>query len=73
MRITIDSKINDIFTNYPQVKEIVDPYLDFFYKERLDGILFKRLSLYGALRLVNISEEERENLIQRISKIINKS
>lgn len=72
MRITIESKINDIFSAYPQVKQIVDPYLEFFYKERLDGILFKRLSLYGALRLVNISQEEKENLIQTVSKMINK-
>lgn len=72
MRITIESKITDIFENYPQIKDIVDPHLEFFYKERLDGILFKRLSLYGALRLVNIPEEEKENLIQTVSKIINK-
>lgn len=72
MRITIESKINDIFSTYPQVKQIVDPYLEFFYRERLDGILFKRLSLYGALRLLNIPQEEKEKLIQTVSKIINK-
>lgn len=72
MRITVESKINDIFSAYPQVKQIVDPYLEMFYRERLDGILFKRLSLYGALRLVNIPQEEKENLIQTVSKIINK-
>lgn len=72
MRLTIESRITDIFDNYPQIKDIVDPYLEFFYKERLDGILFKRLSLYGALKVVNISQEERENLIQTVSKIINK-
>lgn len=73
MRLTIESKVKDIFLNYPQIKQIVDPYFEFFYKERLDEIVFKRVSLYGALKLVNISQEERENLIQTINKILNKS
>ncbi|MEJ5172498.1 MAG: hypothetical protein WHT47_02160 [Hydrogenothermaceae bacterium] len=72
MRVTVESKIRDIFENYPKVKEIVDPYLEFFYKERLDSILFKRLSLSGSLKLINIPQEERENLIQEVNKILNK-
>lgn len=72
MRLTVESKIDDIFKHYPKIKDMVDPYLDFFYKERLNNILFKRLSLYGALKLVNISNEEREEIIQNINKILNK-
>lgn len=72
MRLTIESKIKDIFSHYPQIKQIVDPYFEFFYKERLDEIIFKRVSLYGALKLINIPEEEKENLIQTINKILNK-
>lgn len=73
MRISMESKVRDILTHYPQIKQMVDPYLSFFYRERLDGILFKRLSLHGALKLANIPEEEKENLIQAINKILNKS
>ncbi|MEZ0323211.1 MAG: hypothetical protein ABWJ98_02735 [Hydrogenothermaceae bacterium] len=73
MRLTVESKIKDIFDRYPKVKEIVDPYLEYFYKERLEDILFKRLSLSGILKIINISQEERENLIQEINKILNKS
>lgn len=73
MRITVESKIADIFSQYPQVEEIVRPYLSFLYKERLEEIIFKRLSLQGALKLVNIPQEEREKVIQRINRILNKT
>lgn len=73
MRFSLESKVADIFAHYPQVEEIVKPYLEFFYKERLEDILFRRLSLQGVLKLVNISQEEREEVIHRINRILNKA
>ena len=72
MRLTIESKISDIFKAYPELEERYRPYLKYFYDERLDTILFKKLSLIGALKLLNVSEEEREKIIQDLYKTVNK-
>ncbi|WP_299237777.1 hypothetical protein [Sulfurihydrogenibium sp.] len=72
MRLTIESKISDIFKEFPKLEERYKPYLKYFYEERLDTILFKKLSLIGALKLLNVPEEEREKIIQDFYKIVNK-
>jgi hypothetical protein len=72
MRLTIESKISDIFKEFPELEEKCKPYLKYFYEERLDTILFKKLSLIGALKLLNVPEEEREKIIQDFYKIVNK-
>jgi hypothetical protein len=72
MRLTIESKISDIFKEFPELEDRYKPYLKYFYEERLDAILFKKLSLIGALKLLNMPEEEREKIIQDFYKIVNK-
>jgi hypothetical protein len=72
MRLTIESKISDIFKESPELEERYKPYFKYFYEERLDTILFKKLSLIGALKLLNVPEEEREKIIKDFYKIVNK-
>lgn len=72
MKLNVESKLSDIFKEYPQLEEKFKPYLNYFYEERLNGILFRKLSLIGALKLLNVSEENREKLIQEFYKTVNK-
>jgi len=72
MRLTIESKISDIFREFPELEERYKFYLKYFYEESLDTILFKKLSLIGAIKLLNVPEEEREKIIQDFYKIVNK-
>ncbi|HEV09234.1 MAG: hypothetical protein ACP5F0_03380 [Sulfurihydrogenibium sp.] len=73
MRLNIESKLSDIFKEYPELEDKFRPFLNYFYEERLNDILFRKLSLIGALKLLNVSEEDREKLIQEFYKTVNKS
>ena len=72
MKLNLESKISDIYKNYPQLEEKFKPYFKYFYEEKLDSILFRKLSLMGALKLLNIPEEDREKIIQEFYKTVNK-
>lgn len=72
MKLTVESKISDIFKELPQIEEILKPHLKYFYDERLDKIIFRKISLLGALKLINISQEDKEKIIQEFYKIVNK-
>lgn len=72
MKLNVESKLSDIFKEYPHLEEKFKPYLIYFYEERLNDILFRKLSLIGALKLLNVSEENREKLIQEFYKTVNK-
>lgn len=72
MKLNLESKISDIFKHYPYLEEKFKPYLSYFYEEKLDGILFRKLSLMGALKLLNLPEEDREKIIQEFYKTVNK-
>ncbi|MFN3977527.1 hypothetical protein [Sulfurihydrogenibium azorense] len=72
MKLNLESKISDIFKHYPYLEEKFKPYLNYFYEEKLDGILFRKLSLMGALKLLNFTEEDREKIIQEFYKTVNK-
>ncbi|WP_297889962.1 hypothetical protein [Sulfurihydrogenibium sp.] len=72
MKLNVESKLSDIFKEYPYLEEKFRPYLNYFYEERLNDILFRKLSLIGALKLLNLPEEDREKLIQEFYRTINK-
>ncbi|WP_028950496.1 hypothetical protein [Sulfurihydrogenibium subterraneum] len=72
MKLNLESKISDIYKHYPQLEEKFKPYFKYFYEEKLDSILFRKLSLIGALKLLNIPEEDREKIIQEFYKTVNK-
>jgi hypothetical protein len=72
MRLNIESKLSDIFKEYPELEDKFRPFLNYFYEEKLNDILFRKLSLIGALKLLNVSEEDREKLIQEFYKTVNK-
>ncbi len=72
MKLTVENKISDIIKEFPIIEEMLKPYLKYFYDENLDKIIFKKISLIGALKLMNVPQEDREKIIQEFYKLVNK-
>ncbi len=71
-RITEDTKISQILEHYPEVEDILKNYFGYFYENRLEDILLKRLSLKGAFNVLDFDSKKREKVLDEIIKIIGK-
>ncbi len=69
-RITEDTKISQILEHYPEVEDILKNYFCYFYENRLEDILLKRLSLKGAFNVLDFDSKKREKILDEIIKII---
>ena len=69
-RITEDTKITQILEHYPQVEEIFKEYFKYFYENRLEDIVLKRLSLKGAFNILEYDTKKREEVLSKIFEIV---
>ena len=68
-RITEDTKITQILEHYTEVEPILKDYFYYFYENRLDDILLKRLSLKGAFNVLDFDKKKREEILNKILEI----
>ena len=68
-KITEDTKITQILEHYPEVEPILKDYFYYFYENRLDDILLKRLSLKGAFNVLDFDSKKREEILNKILEI----
>ncbi len=73
IKLTEDILLKDLFEVLPQAKEILFQYgYGKFIGDRTDKLLNNRLTLKGFMNLMNLSEEKREELWNRIQQEYNK-
>jgi len=68
-KITEDTKITQILEHYPELEPILKDYFYYFYENRLDDILLKRLSLKGAFNVLDFDSKKREEILNKILEI----
>ncbi|NPA52243.1 MAG: DUF1858 domain-containing protein [Aquificae bacterium] len=73
MKITLDTKVFHLLEDYPQTEQIIKKYFNYFYKEKLENIALKRLSIKGAFCVLNLPEKDREIFLDEINQVIIKS
>jgi len=64
MRISADFKVFHLLEEYPQAEELIKEYFEFFYRERIEDIALKRLSIQGAFNVIGLSKEERKQFFK---------
>ena len=67
-RITEDTKIIQILEHYPDIEPVLKDCFNYFYENRLEDILLKRLSLKGAFNVLDFDKEKREEILNKILK-----
>jgi len=70
MRLPIEMKIQQLLQEYPEVEALFKEYFKYFYDERLDEILFKRLSVKGALNILELDEAKKEEFLEKFNKMV---
>ncbi len=69
-KITEDTKISQILEHYPEVEPILKDYFYYFYENRLEDILLKRLSLKGAFNVLDFDKKKREEILNLILETV---
>ncbi|RUM51033.1 MAG: hypothetical protein DSY47_00300 [Hydrogenothermus sp.] len=64
MRISADFKVFHLLEEYPESEELIKSYFEFFYKERIEDIALKRLSIQGAFNVLGLSEEKQKQFFK---------
>ncbi|WP_461829076.1 DUF1858 domain-containing protein [Aquifex sp.] len=73
MKLTEDIVLKDLFEVLPQAKEILSQYgYNKLVQDKTDQLLDHRLTLKGFMNLMNLSEEKREELWNKIQQEYNK-
>lgn len=73
MKLTEDILLKDLFEVLPQAKEILSQYgYDRLVKDKTNQLLDHRLTLKGFMNLMNLSEEKKEELWNKIQQEYNK-
>ncbi len=73
MKLTEDILLKDLFEVLPQAKEILSQYgYDKLVEDGTNQLLDYRLTLKGFMNLMNLSEEKKEELWNKIQQEYNK-
>jgi len=64
MRISADFKVFHLLEEYPESEELIKSYFEFFYKERIEDIALKRLSIQGAFNVLGLSEKKQKQFFK---------
>lgn len=64
MRISADFKVFHLLEGYPESEELIKSYFEFFYKEEIEDIALKRLSIQGAFNVIGLSEEKQKQFFK---------
>ncbi len=73
MKLTEDIILKDLFELLPQTKEILAQYgYEKLIKDETDKLLDHRLTLKGFMNLMDLSEDKREELWNKIQQEYNK-
>jgi hypothetical protein len=68
MKITEETKILQIIEEYPETEEVIRNYFSFFFENRLEDIVLKRLSIKGAFNVLDIPEEKRKKFFEELEE-----
>ena len=73
MKLTEDILLKDLFEVLPQAKDILSKYgYDRLVEDKTDQLLDHRLTLRGFMNLMNLSEDKKEELWNKIQQEYNK-
>ncbi len=73
MKLTEDILLKDLFEILPQAKDILSKYgYDRLVEDKTDKLLDHRLTLRGFMNLMNLSEDKRGELWNKIQQEYNK-
>ncbi len=69
-KVSEDTKISLLLEHYPETESLIKEYFKFFYENRLEDIVLNRLSLKGAFNVLDFDTKKREEVLDKLSKLI---
>ena len=71
-KLTEDTPLTELFNNIPETKEVLMKYgLKKLIDDKVEDIVVKRLTIKGFMKLMNLSEEQKEELWIEIENLYN--
>jgi hypothetical protein len=68
MKITEETKILQIMEKYPSTEEVIKKYFSYFFENRLEDIVLRRLSIKGAFNVLDFPEEKRKEFFKELEE-----
>ncbi|NPB07751.1 MAG: hypothetical protein GXN96_02335 [Aquificae bacterium] len=72
MKLTEDTPLTSLFEFLPESKDLLRKYgLDRIEKDGVDGIILKRLTIKGFMNLLNMPEDVRADMWNKLQELYN--